>query len=141
MPLTIGQVARQAGLRASAIRFYEQAGLLPKPARLSGQRRYDRTILERLALLDFAKQCGFTLAEIRRLFHGSADEARLSERMQRLARKKVEELDALAGRIELMRQFLTRAQRCKCVDLSECGRKVLAARMPPPQRAGVRSIP
>lgn len=63
--MTIGQVARKTGLRASAIRFYEKSGLLPRPDRAGGQRRCDDLILDRLALLDFAKKSGFTLDEIR----------------------------------------------------------------------------
>ena len=128
--MTIGQVAKQAGLRASAIRFYERAGLLPKPVRSSGQRRYDRTILERLALLEFAKECGFTLAEIRQLFNGFRDEAPLSVRMQGLARKKIAELDALTRRIAVMKEFLEKAQACRCIDLQECGRRMLASAAP-----------
>jgi DNA-binding transcriptional MerR regulator len=59
--MTIGQVAKRSGLRASAIRYYERVGLLPKPARSGGQRRYDSRILDRLAVLERAKNCGFTL--------------------------------------------------------------------------------
>ena len=49
--MTIGEVAKRSGLQTSAIRYYERAGLLPKPARLGGQRRYDRSILRALAVL------------------------------------------------------------------------------------------
>src|SRR5579862_4682598 len=112
--MTIGEVARQTGLNASAIRFYEKAGLLPRATRLSGQRRYDPKILPRLALLDWAKECGFTLDEIRELF-GKAGEAPLSQRMQKLCRKKIDELDALSQRIALMRGLLERAQKCQCI--------------------------
>src|SRR5262245_24199666 len=57
--LTVGAVARQARLRASAIRYYESAGLLPAPIRVSGWRRYDETILGRLAVIELAKRAGF----------------------------------------------------------------------------------
>src|SRR5713226_10752826 len=100
--MTIGEVAKRAGLRASAIRFYEKAGLLPKPVRSGGQRRYDGAILERLALLEFAKECGFTLAEVRQLFNGFRAEAPLSERLRSLARQKIMELDALTQRVAVM---------------------------------------
>jgi MerR family redox-sensitive transcriptional activator SoxR len=126
--LTIGQVAKEAGVRPSAIRYYEKAGLIPKPARSGGQRRYDRTVLERLAVLEFAKQCGFTLAEARKLFNGFRDEAPLSTRLQGLAKRKIIELDAMAGRIALMKTLLERAQRCRCIDFRECGRKILERR-------------
>jgi DNA-binding transcriptional MerR regulator len=114
-------------MRASAIRFYEKAGLLPKPSRSGGQRRYDQNILPRLALLDWAKGCGFTLEEIRELF-GKAGEAPLSQRMQKLCLKKVDELEALSHRIAVMRGLLERAQRCQCIDVQECGRKILNRR-------------
>ena len=68
--LTIGEVARRAGVRASAIRYYEEAGLLEEPERVGGKRRYDEEALRRLALIGGAKRAGFTLGEIRTLLHG-----------------------------------------------------------------------
>ena len=70
--LTISQVAQQIRLRPSAIRYYERIGLLPPPQRVNGQRRYDRTVLYRLAIIQRARQLGFSLGEIRRLFLASA---------------------------------------------------------------------
>jgi len=125
--MTIGQVARKTGLRASAIRFYERAGLLPKPVRRNGQRHYDEQALDRLALVEFAKSCGFTLDEVRRLFDGFRDNAPLSARVRGLASKKIQELDALAKRIEVMKTMLARAERCRCVALKECGRRLRTA--------------
>jgi MerR family transcriptional regulator, redox-sensitive transcriptional activator SoxR len=121
--MTIGEVAKRSGLRASAIRYYEKAGLLPKPARWSGQRRYDGGILARLAVLERAKNCGFTLDEARQLFN---DSGRPSERWERAARTKLVELDALMERIRRMRELIVR--RCQCADLDECGRRMLAAK-------------
>jgi MerR family redox-sensitive transcriptional activator SoxR len=123
--MTIGEVAEQGGLRASAIRFYEKSGLLPKPIRSGGQRRYDSTILERLAVLERAKDCGFTLEEVRMLFNGFRVDVPLSKRWQDLARKKIGELDALAERVAVMKGLLERAQRCRCIDFQECGRRIL----------------
>src|ERR1700732_226272 len=71
--LTISQVARQVGLQASAVRYYERIGLLPRAPRRSGQRRYDTTALYRLAIIQRARQLGFTLTEIRYLFFGFRD--------------------------------------------------------------------
>lgn len=119
--LTIGEVARRSGLRDSAIRYYERAGILPKPIRLSGQRRYTESILGRLAVLQRAKDCGPTLEEAKGLFE---DSGRPSERWQRIAKKKIAELDAMIGRIETMRDLLQR--RCDCADLDECGRKIIS---------------
>ena len=124
---TIGEVAKRAGIKASAIRFYEKSGLLPKPARTSGQRRYDETAIERLAVLEFAKNCGFTLAECHELFNGFRDDAPLSVRMQKLAGKKIAELDASIGRLNLMKQLLEESLKCKCIDIRECGRRICRA--------------
>jgi MerR family redox-sensitive transcriptional activator SoxR len=122
--MTIGEVAKEAGLRASAIRFYEKAGLLPRPVRSSGQRRYDRSILGRLAVLKRAKDCGFTLDEAGQLFN---DQGRPRERWERVAVKKMAELDELMRKIAGMKDLLEK--RCHCADLEECGRKILEARV------------
>jgi len=121
--MTIGEVARQSSLRASAIRYYERVGLLPKPARSGGQRRYDPSILRRLAVLARAKNCGFTLHEVRQLFN---DPGRPSEQWQRVAKTKTAELDALLHRIRRMKALIVR--RCQCDDFDECGRRLLAAK-------------
>ena len=78
--MTISEAARQTGLQASAIRYYEQIGLLPAAARMSGQRRYDTSILYRLAIIQRAQQLGFTLDEIRQLFFGFGSVTAASQR-------------------------------------------------------------
>jgi DNA-binding transcriptional MerR regulator len=128
MTMTIGQVAKASGLSASAIRFYEKEGLLPQPVRSSGQRRYDRKVLERLALLEFAKECGFALSEARTLLNAFADDAPLSERLRGVAQRKIAELDAKAQRIARSKERIERAVQCRCGDLGECGRRILAIR-------------
>ena len=127
-PMTIGEVSRQTGLRASAIRYYEKAGLIPKPVRAAGRRQYDGSVLEILAVLEHAKACGFTLEETRQLFQGFRNEPRLSDRWRTIARKKIEELKALTARIAVMLQLLERIQSCQCLDLHQCGRGILRSR-------------
>lgn len=122
--MTIGQVAKESGLAASAIRFYEQAGVLPKPIRRGGRRQYDVSILEKLAVLERAKACGFSLAEVRQLFYGFREEAPPSERWRTLARRKIVELDDMARKIAATKELLQRS--CDCRDLAECGRRILA---------------
>lgn len=122
--LSIGEVARQAGIRASAIRYYEQAGLLPPPRRTSGQRRYDPAILDRLALIHFAQQAGFTIGEIRTLFEGFEEETPISLRWQTLARDKLEEVDALMDRAQRMRTLLGRALACGCLRVEDCAKAI-----------------
>jgi DNA-binding transcriptional MerR regulator len=121
--MTIGEVAKRTGLRTSAIRFYERAGLLPKPVRISGQRRYDAAVLDRIAVLERAKACGFTLREIGVLFN---DQGTHSIKWQRLAAKKVAELDATLQRIAAMKDLLMRG--CECATAAECGRRIRDSR-------------
>lgn len=124
--MTIGKVAKESGFSASAIRYYEQQGILPKPVRIGGRRHYHPAILERLAVLDRAKACGFTLTETRQLFYGFREGTPPSERWRTLARRKLAELDELARKIAATRELLERS--CACGDLGECGRRIAAAR-------------
>src|SRR3979490_2071431 len=101
--LTISQVARQIRLRPSAIRYYERIGLLPPAPRTSGQRRYDSTVLYQLAIVQQARQLGFTLEEIRQLFFGFRRVTRASERWHKLSQRKLAELDALMSVIRSVR--------------------------------------
>lgn len=123
--LTISEVARQVGLRASAIRYYEQIGLLPRAQRISGQRRYDTTAFYRLAIIQQARQLGFTLDEIRHLFFGFRNMARPSERWQMLSRKKLAELESLMDSIKAVRSLLKElAENCHCGTLDQCGKEI-----------------
>jgi DNA-binding transcriptional MerR regulator len=76
--LSIGEVARRTGVRTSALRYYEEAGILPTPARVSGRRCYDADAIRRVDVLRFAQQAGFPLREIKTLFHGFGAETPLS---------------------------------------------------------------
>jgi MerR family redox-sensitive transcriptional activator SoxR len=124
--MTIGQVARESGFAASAIRYYEQAGVLPPPIRRGGRREYNSTVLERLAILERAKACGFSLAETRQLLYGFRESTTPSERWQAMAREKMAELDEFARKIAAIREVLQR--QCDCKDLAECGRRILHKR-------------
>jgi MerR family redox-sensitive transcriptional activator SoxR len=123
--LTISQVARRVGLQASAIRYYEQIGLLPHAQRVNGQRRYDATTLYRLAIIQKARQLGFTLDEIRHLFFGFRNVTRASERWHALSRKKLAELDRLMDGIKTVRGLLRKLMRnCRCDTLDQCGKGI-----------------
>lgn len=122
--LTISEVARRVALKPSAIRYYERIGLLPAPLRESGQRRYDSTVLYRLAIIRRARQLDFTLEEIRQLFFGF-QEARASVRWQKLCRSKLAELQVMAEGIKSVQQLLRRMmRRCHCETLDQCGRGI-----------------
>jgi len=124
MPLTISEIALQIGLRPSAIRYYEQIGILPAAQRVSGQRRYDVTALHRLVLIQRARQTGFTLTEIRHLFFGFRAGTPPSVRWQKLKKRKIVELDAMLEHIQSMRELLEQQGNCRCTALEECGKKI-----------------
>jgi MerR family transcriptional regulator, redox-sensitive transcriptional activator SoxR len=119
-PLSIGEVAKRTGIRTSALRYYEEAGILPTPARVSGQRRYDADTIHRIDVLRFAQQAGFTLEEIKTLFHGFGAETPLSSRWRSLAKAKLGELDLLAMRIQRMRRALELGLKCGCIRIEDC---------------------
>ena len=87
---------------------------------------YGPSILERLAVLERAKACGFSLAETRQLFYGFREGAPPSERWQTLARRKIAELDELTRKIAATKELLQRP--CACKDLAECGRRMVAGK-------------
>jgi MerR family redox-sensitive transcriptional activator SoxR len=118
--LAIGEVADRAGVEPSAIRYYESIGLLPKPSREGGKRRYGNDVLDRLALISLAKDAGFTMKEIRQLVAANATGS-AADRWRVLASRKLAELDESAERLRRMRKVLRRALECGCVDLEACG--------------------
>jgi MerR family transcriptional regulator, redox-sensitive transcriptional activator SoxR len=127
--LTISEVAHQMRLRPSAIRYYEKLGLLPAPARVSGQRRYDKSVLYRLAVIQQARQAGFRLHEIRMLFFGFQGRTRAEARWRKLADRKLAELAKLAAEIQSMRLLLKRLKtNCHCNTLETCGKAILDKR-------------
>lgn len=126
--MRIGEVAQRAGLRTSAIRYYEAAGVLPVPERVGGRRTYDESVLSRLAVIRFAQAGAFTLDEIRELFSERTGERLISARWKRLATAKLVELDAVIARAEAMKRELREALRCGCVEVEQCGRTLLRHR-------------
>lgn len=120
--MTIGELANRTGVPASTIRYYERVGVLPRPERVSGQRRYAPEAVHRLAVVRLAQDCGFRLDEMRQLFQGFRAGVPPSRRWQELGYKKQRELDEQAARIRAMRKVLDRVLQCRCVNLEECGR-------------------
>jgi MerR family redox-sensitive transcriptional activator SoxR len=118
--LSIGEVARRARLNSSAIRYYERIGLLPDTERVSGQRRYDESVLIRLTVIELAQRAGFTLAETRTLLNGFSAKAPPSARWRSLAHQKLPEVDALIARASGMKRLLEEGLECECLSLEEC---------------------
>lgn len=121
--MKIGELSAQSGVPASTIRYYERIGILPRAARVGGQRRYPPDAIHKLAVLKLAQHCGFSLDEMRQLLYGFRPAAPPSQRWQQLARKKEAELDVEMSRISEMKRMLGRVSGCQCPDLSECGRR------------------
>jgi DNA-binding transcriptional MerR regulator len=119
--LTIGQVAKQASVAASAVRYYERQGLLPRPERVHGQRRYTDETVRRLEVIAIAKRAGFALADVRLLLDASDAGEPSHPRLRELAERKLPEVDALIARAEAMREWLLMAKRCSCSSLDLCG--------------------
>jgi MerR family redox-sensitive transcriptional activator SoxR len=116
--LRIGEVAQRAGVKTSLIRYYEEIGLLPPPERVSGQRRYDRSVLRRLAVIDVAQRAGMSLDEIRLLVeHGTEP---MSGQLRELAARRLPEIDALIDRARRVRAWLETATECDCQSIDDC---------------------
>jgi len=120
--LSISEVARTVGIRPSAIRYYEQIGLLPPVQRIRGQRRYDPATVSLLVVIHQARQNGFTLDEIRELFFGFDRRTGPAARWQSLSQRKLAELDASIEQIRNVQRRLAQLRDgCRCQTLEECG--------------------
>jgi DNA-binding transcriptional MerR regulator len=115
--LTIGEVARQAGIAATTLRYYEQIGLVPAPARRGGQRRYENSILPRLEVIGLCKSAGFSLEEIQLLF---ADDAPGRPVSRALAESKLAEIDAQMAALARARSVIEWGMRCTCPSIDAC---------------------
>ena len=118
--MTIGEAASQAGTTTSAIRYYEEIGLLPRAARVNGRRRYDPSIVQRLCVIERAQQAGFTLREVGELFFGFVVGTHPNARWEVLAQRKLAELDEQLRRIQTMQGLLREGLRCGCLTMEQC---------------------
>jgi MerR family redox-sensitive transcriptional activator SoxR len=118
--MSIGEVARRTGLRPSALRYYEEVGLLDSPRRVNGRRRYDEKVLTRLAVVRMAQEAGFTIEEARTLIAGFPAGTPASDRWRALAGRKLAEVEALIARAQAMRQALEESLACGCLTLEAC---------------------
>jgi MerR family transcriptional regulator, redox-sensitive transcriptional activator SoxR len=126
--MTVGTLARQAGLRPSAVRYYERVGVLPAPPRRSGRRDYGPDALGQLAVVQFARACGFTLTETRQLVRGFSPATAASVRWKTLAAAKQREMDTIIDRAKTMKGLLDRISACRCETLAQCGEGLLRRR-------------
>jgi MerR family redox-sensitive transcriptional activator SoxR len=125
---SIGEVAREVGLAASALRFYEKEGLLPPPARRSKQRCYDDRVFGRIFVIRAAIDAGFTIGETRLFLSGFSKDTPPAARWRALASRKIVEVDALLARAQQMKSLLETSFHCGCPQLEDCERYIRAAR-------------
>src|SRR5882757_2507937 len=118
--MKIGQLARATGLRPSAIRYYERLGLLPRPDRVSGQRRYPGDAHHRVLLIRFASDMGFTLGEIKLFLNGLRENTPVGPRWKKLAHRKIQEVEKSIRRSHRLKSLLEHLLHCRCVSLQIC---------------------
>jgi len=118
--LKIGELARNAGLRTSAIRYYEKVGILCAPDRAGNQRRYASDALNRLLLIRFASEMGFTLAEIKVFLSGLRSDVPVGPRWRKLANRKIRQVDATIKRSRQLKSLLEHLLQCRCPSLPIC---------------------
>jgi DNA-binding transcriptional MerR regulator len=105
--LTIGELSRRTGAAASALRYYEELGLLPAPARISGQRRYPESAVTIVAAIRLHSDAGFTLAEQKALI--TAPDA---PDWREIAQRKLAELDERIARAQAAREAISHGLHC-----------------------------
>ena len=119
--LTIGEVADRSGLAASAIRFYEQRGLVHAERAAGGQRRFRRDVLRRIAFIRIAQRVGLSLEEIASALTGlPADRAPSRQDWQRLTRGWRQRIDERIAVLEALRGGLASCIGCGCLSLRTC---------------------
>ena len=114
--LSIGEVARRAGVETSAMRYYERVGLLPRPERVSGRRVYGEDVLKRLALIKSVQAAGFTIAEMITLMSAWETEGRSPRGWREFVERKLAEIEASIWRAQQTERILRSALECGCLD-------------------------
>ena len=119
--LMIGDVARRSGVAASALRFYEERGLITSARAGSGQRRYPRSVLRRIAFIVFAQRIGLTLDEIgAELAKLPGDRSPTRQDWARLSGAWTKRIDHMMGELQRLRDGLTQCIGCGCLSIDKC---------------------
>ena len=119
--LTISEVSRRSGIAASALRFYEERGLITSERAGSGHRRYRRPVLRRIAFIVFAQRVGLTLEEIgAELARLPADRVPDRRDWSRLSSTWSSRIDERIAELERLKAGLTECIGCGCLSLSRC---------------------
>ena len=119
--LTIGEVARRSGVASSALRFYEEKGLIDSERAGSGHRRYPRAVLRRIAFIVFAQRVGLTLEEIgEELARLPENRAPTKRDWSRLSSTWSTRIDERIAELERLKHGLTECIGCGCLSLDRC---------------------
>jgi MerR family redox-sensitive transcriptional activator SoxR len=119
--LTISEVAKRSGVAASALRYYEERGLIESERAGSGHRRYRRAVLRRIAFIVFAQRIGLSLEEIgEELAKLPADHVPTGRDWSRLSGTWTSRIDDRIAELERLRRGLTECIGCGCLSLDRC---------------------
>jgi MerR family transcriptional regulator, redox-sensitive transcriptional activator SoxR len=119
--LTIGETARRSGVAASALRFYEERGLISSDRAGSGHRRYPRPVLRRIAFIVFAQRIGLSLDEIgEELAKLPPHQAPRRRDWSRLSATWTARIDERIAELERLKAGLTECIGCGCLSLDRC---------------------
>lgn len=118
--MRIGDVAKRANIPASTLRYYERIGLIDPPQRIGGQRHYDEGILDRLKIIQIAKDAGFSLNDIRPLLEADNSNEPLSSVWRNLAQQKIVEIETIIQQYQGIHRMLSRSIDCHCRGLADC---------------------
>jgi MerR family redox-sensitive transcriptional activator SoxR len=115
--LTIGELAGRCGVATSALRYWEELGLLSKPARISGQRRYPESAIAMAGIVLLLRDVGFSLREQQTLI---ASRVVAVDEWRQLTRRKLTELDSTIAKAQTARAAIEHALRCPHADILGC---------------------
>jgi MerR family redox-sensitive transcriptional activator SoxR len=128
--MKIGELAGRSGLNTSAIRYYEKMVLLPEPHRVGGPRHYASDALDRVLLIRFASEMGFTLSDTKTFLNGLKSDAPVGPRWRKLARQKIHEVIENMRREQRLKSLLEHLLDCRCRTLNVCVQRLsLSARL------------
>jgi len=126
--LTIGELANRTGVATSALRYWDEIGLLPAPARVSGQRRYPPSAVQQIGEILLLRDAGYTLRDLKPLIaaHSHAEDS-----WRELAQRKLAELDQRITQAQAARTLIAHALACPHDDIRACPNRtnVIAARL------------
>ena len=119
--LSIGDVAKRSGVATSALRFYERRGLIASTRTDGNQRRYDRAVLRRIALVQAGRAAGISLVEVRAALASLPTSRTPSRRdWERLSSRWRNDLDARIAVLTALRERLTTCIGCGCLSIDKC---------------------